>query len=379
MKKTILIFLSILVLITSGYAIIDNTSNSRFDLGYIAYNVSSNGNERGYGTWVSGLLTNLKARLGILDYDVSNPDIILISPETEYEDNDGRIDFKYKVLDNSSILNCFVYITELNKIEYQNNPSLDIENTITISGLDTNTEWRNWHINCTDIFLQSTITGTRKFKVLKTGVIEYGGRGGNETITYEEQPSITEKIPEKLKEPKLIILLSSVSILGMAVIIKGKIKKRSLAVMGFLGIGFSFLIQLKPEVWNRVKGAVKIDWGALNKESLKEAIKIDWSKTHIIVDNAKNSFMEMWTKILEAIKIENFNYKDAIKLDWDKINTFLNDSKQNFINIWDNLKDYLIDIGAKINPKNPLLAGVFIGGLFILLIYMLYKRWKKRD
>lgn len=179
--KPIIFPIIFLVLINISLAIQADgiNPNVRFDLGYITFNITSDNEARGYGSWISGILDNLQARLGILDYDVSKPNIILISPDDnelieQLGVNSKVIDFNYNVTDLSRINECYLKI---------NNTIEEIDTTITrktiqiISHTFSQSGVYNWTIGCYDFFNYSSEAIVRDLDLNIGGVLDLRGVG----------------------------------------------------------------------------------------------------------------------------------------------------------------------------------------------------------
>ncbi len=180
MKKLILTLILFLFLINTSLAIqTDNdTLDVRFDVGYITFNESNQGQERGYGSWISNFFSGLKARLGILSLvDVINPNVTLISPVNNYENGTSTMTFVFNVSDPSSIKSCSVYIYEIDHLATNNSIDKTINNSITTSFVITG-GWYWWYVNCTDGYGNTGQSGQRRFRgALAPPTVIYVGVG----------------------------------------------------------------------------------------------------------------------------------------------------------------------------------------------------------
>ncbi len=159
--KVILIFLVFLFFIETSLAIQADNSDFRFDFGYLTFNQSQS-QERGYGGYIAGTSDDLLLRLsGPLEYDITSPNISLVSPDNNIYSNNIPQTFIYTVIEDNP-KNCSLIINdEINSTSTSIYKS-PTQNSIIITLYDAA---YNWNINCTDIFNNIGNSSTRTLTI----------------------------------------------------------------------------------------------------------------------------------------------------------------------------------------------------------------------
>jgi len=206
--KRLIIPILFLILISPSLAIqADNdTLDFRFDIGYIAFNESNQGKERGYGSWIANFFDELKARLGILNFtvvaDTISPSLILIYPENNATITSIPINFRYNVTDKSTISSCNL---TLNDEMIENNTGIS-QGTNYFTPIKLSNGNYNYSISCTDEFNNVNKSETWNFTVAvgyetpTTGPGGTGITGGGSPfgMNYWDVESLRQNISDEI-------------------------------------------------------------------------------------------------------------------------------------------------------------------------------------